>query len=68
MNNRKACLIANHGQIAFDNNLSDAFELAQEVENLSLQYITALKLGKPKILSLKEMNKVLKKAKNYKRD
>jgi len=34
---------------------------------LSLQYITALKLGKPKILSIKEMNKVLKKAKNYKR-
>ena len=67
LNNRKACLIANHGQIAFDKNLPDAFELAQEVENLSLQYITALKLGKPKILSIKEMNKVLKKAKNYKR-
>ena len=67
LNKRKACLIANHGQIAFDNNLPDAFELAQEVENLSLQYITALKLGKPKILSINEMNKVLKKAKNYKR-
>ena len=67
LNNRKACLIANHGQIAFDKNLPDAFELAQEVENLSLQYITALKLGKPKILSTNEMNKVLKKAKNYKR-
>ena len=67
LNNRKACLIANHGQIAFDKNLPDAFELAQEVENLSLQYITALKLGKPKILSINEMNKVLKKAKNYKR-
>ena len=60
-------MIANHGQIVFDNNLPDAFELAQEVENLSLQYITALKLGKPKILSINEMNKVLKKAKNYKR-
>ena len=69
LNNRKACLIANHGQIAFDKNLPDAFELAQEVENLSLQYITALKLGKPKILSINEMNKVLKiyfLAKNYK--
>ena len=68
LKDRKACLIANHGQIAFDSNLPDAFELAQEVENLSLQYITALKLGKPKNLSDKEMNKVLKKAKNYKRD
>ena len=64
---RKACLIANHGQIAFETNLSKAFELAEEVENLSLQYITSLKLGKPKILSVKEMKKVLSKAKNYKR-
>jgi L-fuculose-phosphate aldolase len=67
LNGRKACLIANHGQIAFDENLPKAFELAEEVENISLQYITALKLGRPKILSLKEMNKVLSKAKNYKR-
>ncbi|MDB9810996.1 class II aldolase/adducin family protein [Candidatus Pelagibacter sp.] len=64
---RSACLISNHGQIAFSDNLSKAFELAEEVENLSHQYITALKIGKPKILSLKEMKKVLGKAKNYKR-
>ena len=64
---RKACLIANHGQIAFEENLPKAFELAEEVENISLQYITSLKLGKPKILSKKEMKKVLLKAKNYKK-
>jgi L-fuculose-phosphate aldolase len=64
---RNACLIGNHGQIAFSENLSKAFELAEEVENLSNQYIKALKIGKPKILSPKEMNKVLSKAKNYKR-
>ena len=63
----KACLIGNHGQIAFSENLSKAFELAEEVENLSNQYIKALKIGKPKILSSKEMSKVLSKAKNYKR-
>ena len=67
LKNRKACLISNHGQIVYDDNLSKAFELAEEVENLSLQYITALKIGKPKILSKVEMNKVLAKAKNYKR-
>ncbi len=67
LKNRKACLISNHGQIAYDDNLSKAFELAEEVENLSLQYITALKIGRPKILSNFEMNKVLAKAKNYKR-
>ena len=64
---RKACLISNHGQIAFEESLSKAFELAEEVENISLQYITSLKLGKPKILSIIEMKKVLSKAKNYKR-
>ena len=67
LKNRKACLISNHGQIVFDNSLPKAFELAEEVENLSLQYITALKIGRPKILSKKEMNKVLVKSKNYKR-
>ena len=67
LKNRSACLIGNHGQIVFSENLSKAFELAEEVENLSHQYITALKIGKPKILSLKEMKKVLDKAKNYKR-
>ena len=35
LNGRKACLIANHGQIAFDKNLPKAFELAEEVENIS---------------------------------
>jgi L-fuculose-phosphate aldolase len=64
---RKACLISNHGQIVFEENLPKAFELAEEVENISLQYITSLKLGRPKILSIKEMKKVLSKAKNYKR-
>jgi len=67
LKNRCACLIGNHGQIAFSEDLTKAFELAEEVENLSKQYISALKIGKPRILSSKEMNKVLSKAKNYKR-
>jgi L-fuculose-phosphate aldolase len=67
LKNRIACLIGNHGQIAFSENLPKAFELAEEVENLSHQYITALKIGRPKILSNKEMKKVLGKAKNYKK-
>ena len=67
LKNRSACLISNHGQIAFSDDLAKAFELAEEVENLSNQYINALKIGKPKILSSQEMSKVLSKAKNYKR-
>ena len=63
---RKACLMSNHGQVAFGKNLSTAFELAQEVENICHQYIITLKLGKPKILTFTEMQKILDKVKNYK--
>ena len=65
--NRSACLMSNHGQVAFGKNLEQAFELAQEIENICQQYIIALKIGEPKILSFEEMQKVLDKAKNYKK-
>ncbi len=65
---RKACLMSNHGQVAFGLNLKQAFELAEEVENICHQYIIALKLGQPKILSFAEMQKILEKIKNYKKD
>jgi len=68
LKNRSACLIGNHGQIVFGENLDKAFELAQEVENICNQYINALRIGIPKILSKKEMKIVLDKMKNYKRD
>ena len=67
LKNRMACLIGNHGQIAFGENLDKAFELAQEVENICNQYINALRIGIPKILSKKEMKIVLDKMKNYKK-
>ncbi len=38
---RKACLMSNHGQVAFGTNLKQAFELAEEVENICYQYIIA---------------------------
>ena len=68
LKNRFACLIANHGQIAFGSSLSEAFELAEEVDNLAKQYIKALLLGRPKLLSLNEMKKVLNKSKTYKKN
>ena len=67
LKNRSACLISNHGQIAFGKNLDNAFELAQEVENICHQYINALRIVKPKTLSKKEMKIVLEKMKNYKK-
>ncbi len=67
LENRSACLMSNHGQVAFGKNLDEAFELAQEIENICHQYTIALRLGEPKILSFEEMKKVLEKAKNYKK-
>jgi L-fuculose-phosphate aldolase len=67
LKNRSACLIANHGQIAFGESLEKSFELAQEIENICHQYINALRIGIPKILSKNEMIIVLGKMKNYKR-
>ena len=67
LENRKACLMSNHGQLAFGVNLKQAFELAEEVENICHQYIIALKIGKPKILSYAEMQKILDKIKHYKK-
>jgi len=67
LENRSACLMSNHGQVAFGKNLDQAFELAQEIENICHQYTIALKLGEPKILSFEEMKKVLEKARNYKK-
>ena len=67
LKNRSACLIANHGQVAFGDSLEKTFELAQEIENICHQYINAIRIGIPKILSKKEMKVVLEKFKNYKK-
>ncbi len=67
LDERRACLMSNHGQVAFGKNLDQAFELAEEIENICHQYINTIKLGNPKILSFKEMMKILEKTKNYKK-
>ena len=67
LKNRKACLMSNHGQVAYGDDLNSAFELAEEVENICHQYINTIKLGKPKILSFAEMQKILEKIKSYKK-
>ena len=67
LKNRSACLMANHGQVVFGDNLKKTFELAQEIENICHQYINALRIGIPKILTKKEMKIVLGKFKNYKK-
>ena len=68
LENRSACLMSNHGQVAFDESLDKAFELAQEVENICHQYINALKIGNPMILSDEEMSTILKQINSYKKN
>ena len=42
LNERKGCLMSNHGQVAFGKNLDQAFELAEEIENICHQYINTI--------------------------
>jgi L-fuculose-phosphate aldolase len=65
MMDRKACLLGNHGMISVGKDLHTALALAVEVESLCEQYWTSLQLGKPNILSPKQMSEVLEKFKNY---
>jgi L-fuculose-phosphate aldolase len=65
MKERSACLLANHGQIAFGDDLENALWRAGEVETLCHQYWAALQAGKPVILSDKLMTTVLARFKTY---
>ena len=66
LENRNACLMANHGLIVIEKDLKIALKLTEEVENLSMQFLQILKSGKkPVLLSKNEMIKNIKKIKNY---
>jgi L-fuculose-phosphate aldolase len=65
LKNRKACLLANHGMISTGETLDKALSLAVEVEALCEQYWSALQIGKPHILSKREMRTILEKFKSY---
>ena len=62
---RKACLLGNHGMIALGADLAAALALALEVESLCAQYWSALQLGEPQRLSAPQMQEVLEKFKGY---
>jgi L-fuculose-phosphate aldolase len=62
---RKACLLGNHGMIAVGETLEKALDITQEVETLCEQYLLALQIGEPHILSRQEMLDVLEKFKTY---
>ena len=62
---RRACLMANHGQIATGETLAAALELAAEVETLAEQYSKVLMLGPPRLLTAAEMDAALERFKTY---
>lgn len=62
---RKACLLANHGQLTLGPTLEAALKLAVEVESLCATYLRALTVGEPVLLSDAEMDEVLAKFATY---
>lgn len=65
LDGRLACLMANHGMIVLGRDLEDAFKRAVEIETLAAQYLKALAIGKPNLLTIGEMEVVLEKFKTY---
>ena len=65
LQDRRACLMANHGQVAVGASLDAALALAVEVEELCAQYWRAKLMGEPVLLSDAEMDEVLERFKDY---
>lgn len=61
----RACLLANHGMITLGENLKQAFDVAVEAEALCEQYLRALQVGEPALLSPQEMAEVFERFKGY---
>jgi len=65
LEDRTACLLANHGMIATGPNLAKAMWIAIEVETLARQYVNVRQLGNPVILPDEEIDRVIEKFKTY---
>jgi L-fuculose-phosphate aldolase len=65
LEDRLACLLANHGMITLGESLAKALDLAIEVEALSRQYCQALQIGDPILLDDAEMARVLVQFRTY---
>lgn len=65
LKDRRACLMANHGLVAWGRDLEGALALALEVEALCGQYLRCLQVGEPVLLNDAQMAEVLVKFKDY---
>ncbi len=65
LQDRSACLMANHGAVVTGDTLERAQWRMTELETLAKGYVTALSIGQPKILSSKDMFDVKKAFADY---
>ena len=65
LEDRRACLLANHGLIALGKDLKAALSLAVEVEALARQYCHMAPLAEPVFLDDAEMDRILDGFKTY---
>ena len=66
LHKRKGCLIANHGQVTIGHNLEEAVDLSIALEKLSEQFYYLWITKQTKLLSDKEMRKIVKLFEDYK--
>jgi len=62
---RSACLLANHGAVAWGESIEAAAGLAEKVEALARLYWQALQVGEPQLLSEAEMQAVVARFGDY---
>ncbi len=65
MQDRQACLMANHGLVAAGAHLRQAMKVVQEIESLCQVYLQALAVGEPAVLSKEDMRQVIEKFRSY---
>lgn len=65
LDGQRACLMANHGQIAIGRNLREAFGIASEVEIQASYYFGTLAIGGAVTLTDAQMGEVIKKFQTY---
>jgi L-fuculose-phosphate aldolase len=65
LQDRSACLLANHGMICFGGDLREALWRAVEVESLARQYVLALGVGAPTLLDDSQMAEVIERFRHY---
>lgn len=65
LEDRTACLLANHGQVAIGSSLDEAVRRARDVEDLAHTFSVALEAGDPVILTSDEIGRVKERFASY---